>query len=254
MAKYLKLFNEHSEYKSFIQTEDFIRPNVSYCIEENEVHYNPIWVPNANGHAYIDLGLPSGTLWATMNVGANTETDYGLYFAWGETEGYTASQVGSGEGKKYFGWSDYKYANGASNKLTKYCGDSSYGNEGFTDTLTTLELSDDAAYVNWGGDWRMPTGEMFKELTANTTVIGTTVSGVSGVTFTAANGNSLFIPSAGICYGGRVNGPGSGGACWSSSVTSGNEAIYLRCQNEYQDVVPNSRCSGQSVRPVIVPN
>ena len=80
--KYLKKFNTHAEYE--LATLDL--PNVSYCVDNNDIHYNPY--DPYNGHAYVDLGLPSGTLWATMNVGANSETDTGLYFAWGETTGY----------------------------------------------------------------------------------------------------------------------------------------------------------------------
>ena len=80
------------KYLDFKETTGFILPNVSHCIQENHVHYNPLVDPY-NGHAYVDLGLPSGTKWAKMNVGASSETDAGLYFAWGETQGYTASQV-----------------------------------------------------------------------------------------------------------------------------------------------------------------
>ena len=92
------------------------------------------------GHEYVEIG---GIKWATMNIGANSVTDYGLYFQWGDTQGYTASQVGSGEGQKYFGWADYKYGNGTSSPdatgMTKY---------NATDGLTTLEAVDDAAVAN----------------------------------------------------------------------------------------------------------
>ena len=103
-------------------------------------------------HEYVDLGLPSGTLWATTNVGAEKPEDYGLYFAWGETTGYT----GDTNDGYLFDWASYKWCNGDYNQLTKYCYDISSGYNGFTDTLTELEPEDDAAYVNWGPDWRMP--------------------------------------------------------------------------------------------------
>lgn len=95
---------------------------------------------NANGHAYVEIG---GIKWATMNIGANSVTDYGLYFQWGDIQGYTASQVGSGAGQKYFGWADYKYGNGTSSPsasgMTKY---------NSTDGKTVLELSTPVDYLN----------------------------------------------------------------------------------------------------------
>ena len=110
-------------------------------------------------HEYVDLGLPSGLLWATCNVGATSPEDYGDYFAWGETQP-----------KDTYEWSTYQYCNGSYNTLTKYCSNSSYGYNGFTDNLTTLLPEDDAATANWGGNWRMPTKEEFQELYNNTTV------------------------------------------------------------------------------------
>ncbi len=105
-----------------------------------------------NGHDYVDLGLTSGTKWATCNVGASKPQDYGNYYAWGETTT-----------KETYYWSNYKYGSDY-NKLTKYCSESYDGKDGFTDTKTTLDLSDDAAYVNWGGKWRMPTEAQQDEL------------------------------------------------------------------------------------------
>ena len=105
---------------------------------------------NTNGHSYVDLGLPSGTLWATMNVGATTETDYGDYFMWGETTPNTV-----------YDWATYKHCNGSDTTMTKYCTDSSYGT---VDNKTTLDLEDDAARANMGGDWRMPTATEYQTL------------------------------------------------------------------------------------------
>ena len=105
---------------------------------------------NTNGHSYVDLGLPSGTLWATMNVGATTETDYGDYFMWGETTPNTV-----------YDWATYKHCNGSNTTMTKYCTDSSYGT---VDNKTTLDLEDDAARANMGGDWRMPTATEYQTL------------------------------------------------------------------------------------------
>ena len=96
--------------------------------------------------AYVDLGLPSGVLWATYNVGAEYPEAYGNHFAWGETQP-----------KDTYNWNNYQYCNGSNNTLTKYCNNSSYGFNGFTDNLTMLLPEDDAATANWGADWRMPT-------------------------------------------------------------------------------------------------
>lgn len=105
-----------------------------------------------SGHGYVDLGLSSGTKWATCNVGATQPQEYGDYFAWGEVKP-----------KDYYDWSTYKYGSDY-NEITKYCGDSDLGKDGFTDDKDILNLSDDAAYVNWGGKWRMPTYDQIIEL------------------------------------------------------------------------------------------
>ncbi len=104
-----------------------------------------------NGHDYVDLGLTSGTRWATCNVGASKPQDYGNYYAWGETTT-----------KSTYSESTYKF--GSIAELTKYCNDSDRGKDGYTDSKTTLDLEDDAAYVNWGGKWRMPTKAQQEEL------------------------------------------------------------------------------------------
>ena len=160
-----------------------------------------------NGYEYVDLGLPSGTLWATCNVGADTPEGYGDYFAWAETDPKTT-----------YNWSTYKYCNGDRYQLTKYCSKSSFGYNGFTDDLTTLLPEDDAATANWGGNWRMPTLEEWQELLANTTNKWTSQNGVNGRLFTAANGNSLFLPAAGGHWDNEVDIVVSNGNYWSSSL------------------------------------
>lgn len=199
----------------------------------------------ANGHAYVDLGLPSGTLWATMNVGAEKESDYGLYFAWGETQGYTASQVGTGEGQKAFAWADYKYSdNGSSSVMTKY---------NATDGKAVLDLEDDAARANWGGSWKMPTKAQFQELlnTANCTNEQTTVNGVNGRLFTSVrNGNTLFVPAIGYCRNGIVNGVGGSVSVWVSDISSYavNNAQFFEFGPGF---IYDNRCYGRSVRGVL---
>ena len=194
-----------------------------------------------NGHDYIDLGLPSGTMWATCNVGADTPEGYGDHFAWGETQP-----------KSYYEWTTYKYANGNHDKLTKYCNNSGYGYEGFTDNLTMLLAEDDAATTNWGNGWRMPTKEEWLELCQNTTNTWTTRNGVYGRLFTASNGNSLFLPAAGSRWGGYLDDAGSGGYYWSSSLNTSNpyDAWYFNFNSGNYSMYDNDRDNGRSVRAV----
>lgn len=162
-----------------------------------------------NGHDWVDLGLPSGTKWATCNVGADTPEGYGDYFAWGETAT-----------KETYNWSTYRYSNGGEgyNELTKYCNNAEFGYNGFTDALTTLEVADDAAAVNWGSGWRMPTRNEMNELFNNCTHEWVTQNGVNGRKFTGSNGNSIFIPATGRRLDGSLDFDGFYGDYWSSSL------------------------------------
>ncbi len=200
-----------------------------------------VTVGGSDEHAYVDLGLPSGLLWATYNVGAASPEDYGDYFAWGETQP-----------KDTYNLSTYQYCNGSYNTLTKYCNNSSYGYNGFTDNLTTLLPEDDAAAANWGGNWRMPTKEEFQELYNNTTVTWTQQNGVNGRLFTASNGNSLFLPAAGYRYYSSLYGAGSIGYYWSSSLGTAypDYAWLLDFDSGNYNVYELTRFCGQSVRPV----
>ena len=190
---------------------------------------------------YVDLGLPSGTLWATFNIGANTPEGYGDYFAWGETTT-----------KSDYSWSTYQYCNGSNTTMTKYCTNADYGNDGFVDNLTTLLPEDDAATANWGGNWRMPTKAEWQELYNNTTHTWTTQNGVNGRLFTAANGNSLFLPAAGYRYGSSLSYAGGDGYYWSSSLDTGSPryAWGLHFSSGNCSMIYSSRNCGQSVRPV----
>ncbi len=193
---------------------------------------------SSSNHDYVDLGLPSGLLWATCNVGADSPEDYGDYFAWGETQP-----------KDTYNWSTYQYCNGDYNTLTKYCSNSSYGYNGFTDNLTTLLPEDDAATANWGSDWRMPTKEEWQELYNNTTVTWTTQNGVNGRLFTASNGNSLFLPAAGCRWGVDLEYAGGDGNYWSSSLHSSNAWNFYFNSGGYS-MHGSSRSNGRSVRAV----
>ena len=190
---------------------------------------------------YIDLGLPSGTLWASWNVGAASSEGYGDYFAWGETQP-----------KDIYSLVNYKYSSGNSHKLSKYCNDSRYGDNGFTDDLTVLLPEDDAAVANWGEGWRMPTREEWNELLNNTTHSWTTQNGVNGRLFTAPNGASLFLPAAGYYWAETFCDEGS---CeyWSSVLDTEEPydawLLYISYSN-YYCVGSTHRFCGQSVRAV----
>ncbi|MBR6015993.1 MAG: hypothetical protein IKT22_01410 [Prevotella sp.] len=197
----------------------------------------------------IDLGLPSGTKWANMNVGATKPEDYGLYFAWGETVGYT----GDTSDGRLFDWANYKWCDGSHTTLTKYCNKSDYGKDGFTDDKTVLDAEDDAATANWGEGWRMPTKAEIKELLDNTTNEWTELNGVKGRKFTSnTNGNSIFLPASGYRNGGSLDGVGSVGIYWSSSLLEGGPAYAcsLDFYSGNADWSGGYRRYGQSVRPV----
>ncbi len=196
-----------------------------------------------NGHDYIDLGLPSGTLWATCNVGANNPEDYGDYFAWGETEP-----------KSDYSWNTYKYGS-QSDELTKYCTDSDYGKNGFTDNKTVLAPEDDAATVNWGGDWRMPTIAEQKELLYECHWKWTdnyNNTGISGCIVTGKNARSIFFPATGY-NGGMTSDLALLNGYWSSSLSEDDphhSACYIRFNSNYYEWYRYYRCDGHSVRAV----
>lgn len=157
------------------------------------------------GDDWVDLGLPSGLLWATRNVGASSPEDYGDYFAWGETTP-----------KEEYYWDTYRYCNGSDNTLTKYCTKSNYGYNGFHDTLTILQPGDDAATANYGG--RTPTNDEWRELKENTTHKWMTINEVNGLRFTGTNGNSLFLPAAGYYRLRYLFADNDYGYYWSNSL------------------------------------
>ena len=182
---------------------------------------------------WVDLDLPSGLLWATRNVGATSPEEYGDYFAWGETQ----------TKESYYNWSTYRYSNGDYDQLTKYCNNSAYGYNGFTDGLTTLQPGDDAATANYGG--RTPTQAEWQELIDNTTSQWTTINGVNGRCLTGSNGNSLFLPASERFHS-------RDGRYWSSSLyTDGPDHAWLfNFDSDNQWVGSNARAHGFTVRAV----
>lgn len=233
-----------------------------------------------NGHEYVDLGLPSGLKWATCNLGAENPEDYGYYYAWGATEpqdvyDYVHCPFQTQNTESY-----------SSQKFTKYLGStsSSYKDPSATDAnalKTVLDPEDDAAHVNWGGDWRMPTKEEQDELRENCywkwvpSYNGKSVNGyivykvkdsADKGKMTNNNNNSsyspvgsysvsdphLFLPAAGYRYGSSLDYAGSYGNCWSSSLNSSDpsSACGLGFNSGVVGWRSHGRRYGQSVRPV----
>ncbi len=178
---------------------------------------------------WVDLGLPSGLLWATRNVGATSPEDYGDYFAWGEITP-----------KSVYEWNTYRYYN-SSTGLTKYT---------TSDGLTILQPGDDAATANYGG--RTPTKEEWQELINNTTSQWTTQNGVKGRRFTGTYGNSLFLPATGRRWGSSLYGSGIGGYYWSSSLGMDcpDCAWYFNFNSGSQSMDSSNRYFGRTVRAV----
>ena len=218
MAKFITKFDTTAELATFSATTNFGRPHVSLTEDDSKVHYfedDPY-----NGHQYVDLGLPSGTKWATMNVGASSETDCGNY---------------------------YQYGKGAAQYATT-SGDSDYS--GIEEPLAA---SADTAVQVWGGSWHTPTRKQMEELIDNTTykwVTNYKNSRTNGYTFTA-NGAVLFFPAAGFLDDGRQYDVGYQGCYWGSSTDGSDEACYLNFYNGYVGADDDYRYYGYPVRPVV---
>lgn len=201
---------------------------------------------SGSGHDYVDLGLPSGTLWATCNIGATKPEGYGSYFAWGETES-----------KSSYCWSSYILCDGSRYSLNKYGTSSLYG---IVDNISILNTTDDVATSTWGGSWRTPTQNEFKELLSNCTGLWTSQKGVNGYKLTGPNGNSIFLPASGCKDDEYAYAPGTYGHYWSSSLSEQNQtcdqARELYIASSLTGVWTTARYTGCTVRPVFsgVPN
>lgn len=202
MSKYLNLFKTKAEADAAVYDKNNT-PNVSYCEQDESVKYTEKIVPPPLEATFVDLGLPSGLMWAKANLGAESETDPGLYYQWGDTEGHATD---SG-----YNFSSYNYSSKGLNAIS-----------------TNLNLAQDAANVRLGGDWRMPTEREFNELQKNTNITWTTINGVAGHKFTNKTDASkyIFMPAAGYYDGSSLSDWGSEGRYWSS--TFGNMSYAYR--------------------------
>ena len=232
--KNLNIFSSVTEYENTKSEGVLDVPNVSFVDEDSSVRYLLKLDFTHNGYKYVDLGLPSGLKWATCNVGANSPEEYGLYFAWGETIGYTREQVENRE----HSFSESVYNAGPAASIS-----------------TDLTLEQDAAHINMGGNWRMPTKTEEQELLDNCDGVWTddyngTV--VAGSVFTSkVNGNSVFFPAAGFGYYSSMNSVGSYGGYWSASWGSSGSANELRLYSDSSNgILDTIRCIGSSVRGV----
>lgn len=196
-------------------------------------------------HEFVDLGLPSGTLWSTKNIGAANPEDYGFYFAWGETAP-----------KESYTWETYKWGYIDSHGewiLSKYNMNTI---NGAVDNITELELADDAAYVIFGASWRMPTWEQARELVEYCSWTWTSKNGVRGQLGTGPNGNTVFLPAAGNVYVNCFYSPGNQG--WSgeyltSALTLDNSYCCRYLFVSTLGAALNYNCSryiGHSIRAV----
>ena len=212
----------------------------------------------------VDLGLPSGVKWTTRNLGATAPWDYGNYYAWGETQT-----------KDDYSWETYKYCKGTHTTLTKYCNnaDFEYGYNGFTDDLTTLEVTDDAATAFFGSDYSMPTIADWIELSDQCYWVWTETynnQNVSGYIVYKAKADAgkgpdsyslsdahIFLPAAGYRDGTNLNDAGSRGNYWSASLYRSTPCHAYYCHfysgrvfPSYGTIYGNYRYYGCSVRPV----
>lgn len=181
------------------------------------------------GHGYVDLGLESGTLWATTNIGADTETEIGNFYAWGEITTKTS-----------YTWANYAFCNGSKEKINKYFE---------SDNLSNLTPEDDAAHQNWGGSWRMPTKDETTEL--RNECVWVLDATRKGYVVTGPNGNSIFLPLTGW-YSGTTQTMTSAGYYWSSTVNAStpSTAYCMVCENT-NFVHSNLRQAGRCVRAVL---
>ena len=181
-----------------------------------------------DGHEYVDLGLPSGTLWATMNVGASSQEDYGDYFSWGEIAP-----------KVEYNLETYTWTSSCITSII--------------DEMADLRPEYDAASLNWGSSWHMPTKYQQDELRTECTWLWTQVNGVDGCLVTGPNGNSLFLPASGYREDSLLNFAGSYGTIWSSSIfeISPSSAFGLDFSDRWLHWSHGFCYIGRTIRPVL---
>ena len=232
----ITLFDEDGVYIKFLIVGKELVAGKAYAYiltDEDKLKQRPEYA--------VDLGLPSGTFWADRNVGADTPEAYGDYFAWGEVAS-----------KENYTWSSYKWCNGSYNSQTKYCTHSSFG---IIDNKTVLDLEDDAAYVNMGDKWRLPTKSEYQELLDNCTLQWITQNGVSGCKVIGPNNNSIFLPASGYCERNTPTNRGSYGYYWVATLSDVNTScayeFVVNYTKEFSLQTYHGRYYGHVIRAVV---
>lgn len=208
----------------------------------------------------VDLGL--SVKWASFNLGATKPEEYGDYYAWGETEpyyepgyAYSDDPIWKAGKESGYDWPSYKWCMGSDNSMTKYCSNSSYGYNGFTDTKIVLDPEDDAAHVHLGDKWRMPTHDEMNELKTKCTYEWTRMNGIYGYKVSGPNGNSIFLPASGSWRETRPlnkGGSSSSGSYLSSSLetSAANASFGIYLNSSFLTNSSDFRCIGRTIRPV----
>ena len=202
----------------------------AYAVVDGEYKYGQVYSFNTKIHMpadAVDLGL--SVKWASYNIGASAPEDYGRYYAWGEIVE-----------KKDYSWTTYKWSEGSEDKMTKY---------NSSDKKVTLDIEDDIANKKWGSNWRMPTNDEFNELINKCSWQWTTINGVSGYRVTGTNGNWIFLPAAGYCYGEGTYNRGVSGNYWINTCYW-DRAYYLVFGSSSYEKDFGYRNYGFTVRPV----
>ena len=265
-SKTYKAYQRHNFWGQFVIIAEDVEPTPvlkgdmnddgTLTIDDITLLVDAILGREPDTHEYVDLGLPSGTLWATCNIGATNPEDFGDYFAWGEIVPYgqedpsnLTNYNATGSYTRYtYNWTTYKWCNGAMKTITKYCKATNYGYEGFVDNLDELLPEDDAATAHWGSRWQMPSLEQFNELINSDyiTIEEAEVNNVQGYRFTSkTNNNSIFLPCA------WEEGGSSKFQYWSRSL-NGNapNASRLYYNGSIITTSPSTRYFGRTIRPV----
>ena len=231
--KNLNIFSSVANYENTKSMGTLNVPNVSFIDEDNSTRYLLENIDPYNGYKYVNLGLPSGLKWATCNIGAASPEEYGLYFAWGETTGYTTEQITSGV--RAFTQNEYNAGPAAS-------------------MSANLTLEQDAAHVNMGGNWRMPSKADYQELVNNTTqtiISNYNKTGVNGYLFTSKiNSNSIFLPLVGWAINSSISFYGSAYSYWTIAYST-NDKAYLYMGDTYASIISTiNRYYGIPIRAV----
>lgn len=233
MSDYLKLYKNETDYNA-----ESVKAPVSHIIENVNVIFNKPCDP----YEAVDLGLPSGTKWANKNIGACEPMDNGLYFAWGEVEGYEKGDTSITDD-----WAHYRWYNTTTSALTKYAK--------AVDNKYELDLSDDAAYVNMGSNWKMPTYKQCQELISNTTSIGIENYNGTGkkviLVTSKNNGKTIIFPGNGSRTGASTTAwtwYNTSALKWSASYET--SAMVIAAVNSLSDDAMMSRCFRMGVRGV----